>query len=92
MTRFLTPIGFSVGLISLNIGFVRILLFLYHQWRLLGIAIGFTVVPPVLIAPIWEWVTTGHYMTFVFIYLLGFGGLVLSTFSEYTSTSTHLLN
>jgi hypothetical protein len=31
-------------------------------------------------------------MTFVFIYLLGFGGLVLSTFSEYTSTSTHLLN
>ena len=92
MTRFLPAIGFAAGLISLNIGFVRVMLFLYHQWRLLGVAAGFTFVPPVLIAPIWEWIATGHYMIFVFIYVLGFGGLGLSTFAEYNTTTGYLLN
>jgi hypothetical protein len=60
------------------VGFVKVLIFLYHQWGQVGIWIGFTFFPPILICPIWEWIATGHYMTFVFMYILGFGGCILA--------------
>jgi hypothetical protein len=73
-------IHFIAGITALagvNIGFIKILIFLYHQWGGIGVAVGFTFLPPIFICPIWEWVATGHYMTFVLVYILGFGGLGL---------------
>jgi hypothetical protein len=75
---FMKLVHFLAGmaaLVGLNAGFIKILMFLYDQWGVLGVAAGLTFVPPILICPIWEWIATGHWMTFLFIYVLGLGGL-----------------
>ena len=71
-----------MALIGFNVGFIKILIFLYHQWHWIGVAVGFTFVPPIFIGPIWEWIATGHYMTFILIYVLGFGGVGLCKLVE----------
>ena len=67
-------------LAGINIGFIKVLVFLYHQWSWMGVVVGFTFLPPVLICPIWEWIATGGYMTFVFVYLLGLAGIGLDKY------------
>jgi hypothetical protein len=75
MKRFIrSAIGF-VPLVGFNWGFIKILIFLYHQWGWIGFWAGFTFVPPLVICPIWQWVSTGDYLTFILIYGMGFGGL-----------------
>jgi hypothetical protein len=70
------------ALAGINIGFIMTLFFLYHKWGVVGVAVGFTFVPPLLICPIWEWVATGHWLTFFFVYVLGFGGFAACKFVE----------
>ncbi len=65
------------AIVGVTVGFIKILIFLYHQWGVLGLGVGLTFVPPIFICPIWEWIATGHWMTFLFIYVLGFGGIAL---------------
>jgi hypothetical protein len=77
MKRFVrSAIGF-VPLVGLNWGFIKILIFLYSQWGTAGIWAGFTFLPPIVICPIWQWIETGNYLTFILVYGMGFGGLVL---------------
>lgn len=64
-------------LIGINIGFIKVLIFLFHQWGGLGILAGLTLIPPIVICPVWEWVVTGHWVTFLFVYGFGFGGYAL---------------
>jgi hypothetical protein len=66
-----------LALAGLNIGFIMTLFFLYHQWGGVGVGVGLTCVPPILVCPIWEWIATGNWLTFLFVYILGFGGLGL---------------
>jgi hypothetical protein len=66
-----------IALVSLNVGYIKILIFLYHQWGALGVLAGLTLVPPILVCPIWEWVATGHWITFLLVYVLGLGGFGL---------------
>jgi hypothetical protein len=53
------------------------LVFLFHQWSWIGVVVGFTFLPSVFICPIWEWISTGSYMTFIFVYVLGLDGMAL---------------
>lgn len=77
MKKIVHFLAIMAALVGMNVGFVKILIFLYHQWGWLGIGAGFTFVPPIFIVPIWDWVATGHYLTFLLVYLLGFGGIGL---------------
>ena len=65
------------ALAGINIGFIKVIIFLYHQWGAIGIAAGLTFLPPILICPVWEWIATGHYLTFLLVYVVGLGGLGL---------------
>ena len=78
MKRVLVYLAIITALLGFNIGFIRILVFLYRQWGLVGIWAGLTFVPPIIICPIWEWIVTGNGLTFLLVYVLGFGGLGLS--------------
>jgi hypothetical protein len=80
MTKVIHFIAGISALAGVNIGFIKILIFLYHQWGGIGVAVGFTFLPPILICPIWEWIATGHYMTFVLVYVIGFGGFGVCKF------------
>jgi len=71
-----------VALVGINVGFIKVIIFLYHQWGALGVMAGLTFFPPILICPIWEWIATGHWITFLFIYGLGFGGFGLCKLCE----------
>jgi hypothetical protein len=82
MKKVLGYLGLVMFLIGINVGFIKILIFLYYRWGALGIFAGLTLVPPIFICPIWEWIATGHWMTFLFIYGLGFGGLGLLKLCE----------
>jgi hypothetical protein len=82
MRKILSGIAALAAVIGINVGFIKILIFLYHEWHWIGIAVGVTFVPPILICPIWQWIATGHYVTFLLVYVLGFGGYALSKFLE----------
>jgi hypothetical protein len=62
---------------GLNIGFVMILFFLYHHWGAIGVVVGLTFVPPIIICPVWQWIATGYWLTFLFVYVFGFVGMAL---------------
>jgi len=70
------------ALAGINIGFIMILFFLYHQWGAIGVGLGLTFVPPIIICPIWQWIATGYWLTFLFVYVLGFGGMALCKLVE----------
>ncbi len=70
------------ALAGLNIGFIMVLFFLYHQWGVIGVGVGLTLVPPIIICPIWQWIATGYWLTFLCVYVLGFGGIALYTLVE----------
>jgi hypothetical protein len=65
------------ALAGINIGFIMILFFLYHQWGAIGVGVGLTFVPPIIICPIWQWIATGYWLTFLLVYGFGFGGMAL---------------
>jgi hypothetical protein len=73
MKQFLKNVISLMAMVSLTVGIVRVFIFLFHQWNWIGVLIGFTFIPPMFICPIWEWVVTGKYLTFILIY----GGFLL---------------
>ncbi len=76
-------IGSVAFLVGLNVGFVKVAIFLYHQWGWLGVAACLTFVPPIIGVPIWEWVSTGHFITFVLVYVVAPAGLgIAKAFAE----------
>ena len=58
---------------------VKIGIFFYAKLGLAGLLL-FVPVLPVFIAPIWEWIETGSPSTFVFVYVLCFGSLMLNRY------------
>ena len=82
MRNILHGLAGMTGVAGINIGFILTLVFLYHQWGAVGVGVGLTFAPPILICPIWEWIATGHWLTFLLIYVLGFGGLGLCKLFE----------
>jgi hypothetical protein len=51
-------------------------------WGVIGVGVGLTLVPPIIICPIWQWIATGYWLTFLCVYVLGFGGIALYTLVE----------
>lgn len=62
---------------SVTWGHIRVLIFLYAKFGGLGIWIGLTVVPPILVCPIWEWIAEGTPFTFVLVYVSAGAGMYL---------------
>ena len=64
----LRSIAWVIAAIGINYGLVLVLLFLMQKLGTWGIVATCTIIPPLLIAPIWEWASTGNYWTFTVVY------------------------
>jgi len=65
-----------MAFIGINYGLCLVLLFLMDKLgKTWGIVATCTIIPPLLIAPVWEWASTGNYSTFGLVYA-GLGSLI----------------